>query len=98
MAGNSGFDGHEDRLAVLRAHRQTVDAIAARHGLRNLRVAPTGRGLADLAAGRNYDDLAAFDEDIARELGVRLDVHPAQVLDQPGHSRDFDEAISVWDQ
>lgn len=82
-------------LMTLRAHRHHLERIAARHGLSNLRVAPTGRALADVEPGRNYDDLAAFDAEVERDLGVRLDVHPAEVLGQPGHGRDLDRAVAL---
>lgn len=82
-------------IEVLRSHRDQVAKIAARFGLSNVRVAPTGRVIVDVGDGGNYDTLAAFDAAVAEEIGVRIDAHPAEVLQQPGHSPDFDEAVVV---
>lgn len=87
-------EGH-DIVAAVRANRERLIEIARRFGLSNLRIAPTGRSLVDISQGGNYDTLAAFDQAVAEELGLRIDAHPSEVLRRPGHGRDFDEAIPV---
>lgn len=85
----------QDIVEAVRAKRERVNQIARRFGLSNVRIAPTGRALVDVGEGGNYDTLAAFDQAVAEELGLRIDAHPAEILDRPGHSRDFDEAVPV---
>ncbi len=95
MAGMPASSGEPDVVVTLRANGERVNRIAARLGLSNVRVASTGRVVVDVAEGGNYDTLADFDEAVAAELGVRVNAQPAEVLDQPGHSRDLDETVAV---
>ena len=84
-----------DIVEAVRAQRNRVLELARRLGLSNLRIAPTGRALVDVGEGGNYDTLAAFDQAVAEELGLRIDAHPSEVLQGPGHGRDFDQAVPV---
>lgn len=95
MAGMPAARDEPDVVAVLRTNAERVHRIASRLGLSNVRVASTGRVVVDVAEGGNYDTLADFDEAVAAELGVRVDAQPAEVLDQPGHSRDLDDTVAV---
>lgn len=85
----------QDIVEAVRGKRESVIEIARRFGLSNVRIAPTGRALVDVGEGGNYDTLAAFDEAVEEELGLRIDAHPAEVLERSGHSRDFDQAVPV---
>lgn len=82
-------------VEAMRAERQRVLEVARRFGLSNVRIASTGRVLVDMSEGTNYDTLAAFDQAVADELGLRIDAHPSEVLERSGHGRDFDEAVPV---
>lgn len=87
--------GRPDVQRQLQANRDRLLEIASEFGLSNLRVAPTGRLVVDVSEGGNYDTLAAFDQAVADELGIRVDAHPSEVLDQPGHGADLDAAVPV---
>lgn len=82
-------------VEAVRAERHRVLEVARRFGLSNLRIASTGRVLVDMGEGGNYDTLAAFDQAVAEEFGLRIDAHPSEVLERSGHGRDLDEAVPV---
>lgn len=60
-----------DRFAVV-----LVD-LATRHGMSNLRQAGDGRLVADVARGRTYFDIAAFELEAEPLLGAALSVIPS---------------------
>lgn len=84
-----------DIVRQVHANRERILEIASEFGLSNPRVAPTGRLVVDVHGDGNYDTLAAFDQAVAEELGLRVDAHPAEVLDRPGHGTDLDAAVPV---
>ena len=75
-------------LATLRQHKQSIEALAERHGVTELRVfgsTATGTARPDsdldvlvrLAPGRSLLDRAAFKADLQELLGISVDVaHP----------------------
>jgi predicted nucleotidyltransferase len=72
-------------LEALRSHRRRILELAARHGVRNVRVfGSTARGeagpqsdidlLVDVEPGRTLLDLIGFEQDLEEVLGCSVDV------------------------
>lgn len=76
----------------VRTHRDEILALAATHGLSDLRLTPDGRLLANLQADRTYLDVAEFELAIEDTTGLTVEVIPDGVLNNPGHPSDLDAA------
>ena len=91
---------------LLRAHREDILLLAARHGASNVRVfGSVARGdatddsdidvLVDLQPGRSLFDLGAFLEDLKTLLGCRVDVVTENGLRARIRNRVLQEAIPL---
>jgi uncharacterized protein len=92
---------------TLRANRDALRALAARHRLRNLRVfgsAATGADtedsdvdlLVDASVGVTLFDLGGFQVRAAKLLGVSVNVVTSSDLPMGARERILSEAVSVW--
>jgi len=75
--------------ATARAHAAELRALAARHGITNLRFASDGRLLGHLEADRDDDDMADFDLSVEALLDRSLFLISDRVLSKPRVSPDL---------
>ena len=80
----------DERLA--RAHRDELRALAADHGISDLRFASPGRLVGRVAEDKDLLDVVAFDLAAEDLLGARVSLFSDRVLDHDNVSKDLVDA------
>lgn len=79
----------------IRRFRSELKALAAEHGLHDVRVTPTGRLLVRLDGDRSLWDLAVFQTVVSERLGGHVGVVSAAAVANEGHGADLEEAVPL---
>ncbi|MGH3501378.1 MAG: hypothetical protein ACRDQA_10900 [Nocardioidaceae bacterium] len=87
----SGFDAELPLLdeATATAHADDLAALAAEHGITNLRFAAPGRLVGHVAADRDLMDVAAFEMAAVERLRAELHLYSDGVFGKPHVSPDL---------
>jgi hypothetical protein len=81
--------------ATARSHAAELRALAAAHGITNLRFASTGRLLGHLEPDRDMDDMADFELSAEARLGRSFFLISDRVLSKPGVNPDLSAATRL---
>jgi predicted nucleotidyltransferase len=106
LARAGGLLDVTDPLKELRAHKQQIEEIAARHGATNIRVfGSLARGaaspnsdidlLVDFETGRSLIDHSALIHELQAALGREVDVAQADTLDPDVRDQVLEEAVPL---